>query len=108
MGNGSSGSTFGLIVFLCAPIVGLPALLALLTALAPGYAERARGVMRRWPGRSFLLGLVNFAFFFALAILVNVKFAPLRLIGALSLFVALPTLLTAGLLAAAGVVGERI
>jgi hypothetical protein len=107
MGNSGSDNTLGVIVFLCAPTVGLPALLVLLTALAPGYVGRARDVMRRWPGRSFLLGLVNFAFFFALAMLANVKFVPLQIVGALSLLVALPILLTAGLLAAAGVVGER-
>lgn len=108
MENDSTNDVIGAAMLLCAPTAGLPALLILLTALAPDYVERARGVMRRWPGRSFLLGLVNFAFFFAVALLANAEFAPVQLIGALSVLIALPILLTAGLLAAAGVAGERI
>jgi hypothetical protein len=64
--------------------------------------------MRRRPGRSFLLGLINFVFFFAVALLANVEFAPIRLVGALSVLIVLPVLLTAGLLTATGVVGERV
>jgi hypothetical protein len=97
MENGGTNDIIGVIMLLCAPTAGLPALLILLTALAPNYVERARDVMRRRSGRSFLLGLVNFAFFFAVALL-----------GALSALVALPILLIAGLLTATGVSGERV
>lgn len=108
MENSSTNDVIGIIMFLCAPTVGLPALLILLTALVPNYVRRARGVMHKWPGRSFLLGLINFAFFFAVALLANVEFAPVQLVGALSVLVVLPILLTAGLLTATGVVGERV
>jgi len=96
------------ICFVGAAIVGLPAMLALLTALVPGYVERARAVMRERPGRSFLLGLVNFLFFGALSLLAGVKFAPAAVLGSLSLAVVLPLFLLAGLLVAAGIVGERV
>jgi hypothetical protein len=108
MENGGTNDIIGVIMLLCAPTAGLPALLILLTALAPNYVERARDVMRRRSGRSFLLGLVNFAFFFAVALLANVELAPIQLIGALSALVALPILLIAGLLTATGVSGERV
>lgn len=108
MENGDTNDLIGLIMLLCTPTAGLPALLILLTALAPSYVERARSVMRKWPGRSFSLGLVNFVFFFAIALLANVEFAPIQLIGVLAVFIALPILLTAGLLTTTGVVGERI
>jgi hypothetical protein len=108
MENGGTNDIIGLIMLLCAPTAGVPALLILLTALVPNYAKRARGVMHKWPGRSFLLGLVNFAFFFAIALLANIKFVPIQLIGALSVLIALPILLTSGLLTATGVAGERI
>jgi hypothetical protein len=108
MENNGTNDIFGTVMLLCAPTVGLPALLILLTALAPNHVARARGVMHKWPGRSFLLGLINFVFFFAVALLANIEFAPVQLIGALSVLIALPILLTAGLLTATGVIGERV
>ena len=104
----NANDVIGLVILLCAPTAGLPALLILLTALAPDYVDRARSVMRRWPGKSFLLGLINFVFFFAVALLANVEYAPAQLLGALSVLIILPILLTAGLLTAAGVAGERV
>jgi hypothetical protein len=89
-------------------IVGLPPMLILLTAMAPGYVERARAVMRRRPGRSFLLGLVNFVFFAALSLLTGMNFAPVAFLGAFALVIVLPLFLLIGLLAAAGLAGERI
>jgi hypothetical protein len=103
---------------LCATMIGLPAMLVLLTALVPGYVRRTHDVIRKWPGRSFMLGLVNFVFFLALAMLVN--FAArvnghlvsasflMTVIGAFSLFLILPLVLSVGLLAAAGIVGDRL
>ena len=96
------------ILLLCSTIVGLPAILILITVLMPSYVKRAQGVMHKWPGRSFLLGLVNFVFFFAIALLVNVNFVPIKLVGALSLLVILPILLTIGLLIAAATAGDRL
>jgi hypothetical protein len=96
------------ILLLCSTIVGLPAILILTTVLVPGYVKRAQGVMHKWPGRSFLLGLVNLVFFFAIALLSNVNFAPIKLIGALSLLLIMPFLLTIGLLIAAAVAGDRL
>jgi hypothetical protein len=99
-------------------MIGLPAMLVLLTALVPGYVRRTHDVMHKWPGRSFLLGLVNFAFFLALAMLVNFAVGVnghlvsasflMTVLGAFSLFLVLPLVLSVGLLAAAGVVGNRL
>ena len=89
-------------------IAGLPAMLVLLTALAPGYVERARAVMRDRPWRSFLLGLVNTLFFGALSLLTSADWAPVALVGGFSLIVVLPLFMVLGLLVAAGIVGERI
>lgn len=91
-----------------ATIAGLPVMLVLLTALFPGYVERARTAMRERPGRSFLLGLVNFAFFTALSSLAGAGFAPLALLGAFSLVILLPLFLLTGLLIGGGIAGERI
>ena len=96
------------ICWLGAAIVGLPAMLVLLTALVPGYVERARAVMRERPWRSFMLGLVNALFFAALSLLSGVDFAPVAFLGGFSLVVVLPLFLLAGLLVATGIAGERI
>jgi hypothetical protein len=108
MENSGAGDNLGLVLFLCAAVAGMPALLVLLTALVPGYAERTRAVIHKWPGRSFLLGFVNILFFFALAMFSEVEFAPIALVGQCSLAIVLPILLVAGLLGATGVVGERV
>jgi hypothetical protein len=73
-------------------LVGLPPMLILLTALAPGYVERTRAVMRERPKRCFLLGLVNFLFFGGLSLLSEVPFAPVAIVGAISLIIVLPLL----------------
>lgn len=106
MGN-DNGSGLALI-WMCATMAGAPAVLVLLTALVPGYIRRAREVMLRWPVRSFLLGLVNFAFFSALVVLNAIEFVPVQLIGAISILMCLPILSIVGLLAAAGIVGEKL
>ncbi len=98
----------GLFCLLGMAVVGLPPMLILLTSLAPGYVERARAVMRARPGRSFLLGLVNFMFFGAVSLLLGVSFRPVALLGALALFLVLPLFLLMGLLTATGIVGERV
>lgn len=43
------------------------ALLTTLSLLAPGLSQRTAHVLERMSGRSFLLGSVNFLFFFAIA-----------------------------------------
>ncbi len=95
-------------VLLVMAIVGLPPMLILLTALAPGYVERTRAMMRKRPKRCFLLGLVNFLFFGGLSLLTEVDFELVELVGAISLVIVLPLFLLAGLLPAAGVVGEQL
>lgn len=95
-------------IWMCATMLGAPAILILLTALAPGYVKRAREVMLKWPVRSFLLGLVNYLFFSALVLLTAIEFAPLQVIGGLSVLICLPLLSIIGLLAAAGVTGEKL
>lgn len=89
-------------------IAGLPAILVLLTVLVSDYVERARAVMQEQPWRSFWLGLVNFLFFGSLSLLIQEHEPVLVFLAAFSLAVVLPLLLSAGLLVAAGVVGERI
>jgi hypothetical protein len=93
---------------MCTTMVGAPAILVLLTALVPGYVRRAREVTLKWPVRSFLLGLVNFVFFSALVVLNAIEFVPARIIGATSILICLPILAIVGLLAAAGIVGEKL
>ena len=108
MGNGSGDGTGLVLVWICATMLGAPAILVLLTALAPRYAGRARKVMLRWPVRSFLLGLVNFVFFSALVVLTAIEFAPAQMVGAISMLICLPVLVIIGLLTAAGIVGEKL
>ncbi|MDY7077153.1 MAG: hypothetical protein SXV54_09540 [Chloroflexota bacterium] len=98
----------GAICLLGMAIVGLPPMLILLTALVPGYVERARAVVQAQPRRSFALGLVNGLFFGALSLLTGAEWAPVTLIGGLSLVIVLPLFLVLGLLVAAGIAGERI
>lgn len=89
-------------------LVGLPAVLIFLTMLVPEYVARAQATIRDHPLRSFLLGLLNFLFFAAISSLVEVGFPPAAFAGGFSLVVVLPIFLLAGLLIAAGVVGEQI
>ena len=95
-------------LLLIGTILGLPPILILLTALMPGFVERARAVMRDRPGRSFLLGILNLGFFSVLMLLIDVGFGPIAFIGVLSVFVVLPICFVAGLWIAAGIVGERV
>lgn len=89
-------------------IIGLPPMLILLTALVPSYVERARAIMRSRPGRSLLLGLVNFVFFVALSLLIDVNFAPAAFVGGVALLIVLPLFALMGLVIAAGITGEQI
>lgn len=99
---------------LCALTVGLPATLALLTTLAPGYFERARTVVRQRPGQSFLLGLVNFVFFFSLLLFVWVTGRledrgrdPLIALATIPITFLLPPFMLVGFTITSGVVGEQ-
>jgi hypothetical protein len=104
-----NGDGTGLVLlWICATMLGAPAILALLTALAPKYVGQARKVMLKRPVRSFFLGLVNFVFFSALVVLTAIEFVPAQLIGAISVLICLPVLLIVGLLTAAGIVGEKL
>ena len=105
---GNSDGTGLVLLWICATMLGAPAILVLLTALAPKYVARAREVMLKRPVRSFFLGLVNFVFFSALVLLGSIEFAPAQVAGLLSLIVCLPVLAIVGLVAAAGVCGEKL
>jgi hypothetical protein len=90
-------------------LCGFPTSLVLVTALLPTFFERARHILAARPWRSFLLGLVNFLFFFAIAaVFAEAGFALLKGVAFLSLFVVLPLMVVAGLATAAGIVGERV
>jgi hypothetical protein len=105
---GNEDGTGLVLVWMCTTMLGAPAILVLLTALTPSYVRRAREVMLKWPVRSFLLGLVNFLFFSALVVLTAIEFAPAQVVGVLSLLLCLPVLAIVGLLAAAGICGEKL
>lgn len=90
-------------------LCGFPTLLVLVTALVPTYFDRARRIVSTRPWQSFLLGLVNFVFFFAIAaVFGQATFAPLKAIAVLSLLIVLPLMTVAGLATASGVAGERV
>ncbi len=107
MNNQESGV---LVLFLVPGLVcGFPMLLILVTALIPTYFDRTGRTLSVHPWRSFLLGLINFVFFFAIAAVFGEStIAPLKSIAILSLFVVLPLMTIAGLATAAGIVGERV
>lgn len=90
-------------------LCGFPMLLVLVTALVPAYFDRARRVVYTHTWQSFLLGLVNFCFFLAVAaVFGGSAFAPLKAIAVLSLFIVLPLMTVIGLATASGVAGERV
>lgn len=95
-------------LYLIAALIGLPPMLVLLTALAPGFTARARAAMQERARLSLMLGGINLAFFFGLGLLIEVGFAPIEIVAVLSLIGVLPILLLTGLMIAAGVSGERI
>ena len=91
--------------FLC----GLPMLLILVTALMPAYFKRTKSIVSTRPWQSFLLGLVNFVFFFTIAaIFAESPFVPLKALAILSLFIVLPLMMVIGLATAASMAGERV
>ena len=100
--------TFIPVFLLILTVIGLPALLVLLSALIPDYVQRAQTVMRARPWRSLFLGLVNTVFFGVLALFAGSDFAPVVFLGGVSLFIVLPLCLLVGLLVATGIVGERV
>ncbi|MCI0397636.1 MAG: hypothetical protein L0332_34055 [Chloroflexi bacterium] len=61
------GELIGALILAVAGGGTVAALLATLSLLMPGLAGRAAHALDAWPGRSFLLGAVNFLFFLAVA-----------------------------------------
>ena len=61
------GEIIGLILLTISSIVTLVAMLVLLPALIPNKVSQAQIVLQQSPGRSFVIGLVNFIFFFVIA-----------------------------------------
>ena len=90
-------------------LIGFPTLLILLTALAPGFFARARRVVSAHPWQSFLLGLINFCFFFAIAAVFSESaVVPLKVVAGLVVLAVLPLMVVVGAAAAAGIAGERL
>lgn len=90
-------------------VLGLPALMVLTAALVPDYIIRAQTILKKRPRRSFLVGLVNAAFFVALAfVLVSPNIEALNIIGGFIGVIVLPLFIVVGLLIAAACIGERI
>jgi|SRR5690349_8489225 len=103
---------FIVIVFLT---IGLASYFTVLGALFPARAARTGSVIRSAPGRSFGVGLVNFVFFsvvalvfFSLADKAGPFIKGLLTIPALLITALLLIMLSFGLAAAAGLIGERI
>ncbi len=89
----------------------LAALFAVLEALFPGRLRDIRRQVDRRPGRSFLIGLVNFLFFGALSlgfIALTENVWRFFLIPAVIIVAALSISLALGLSAVAGLVGARL
>ena len=86
---------------------GLAALLVLGAVVCPRLVGRARQHAERTPIRSFLVGLINFAFFGLLASAAGARGGILGLIGLL-LVAALFSGVALGLSAVAQLVGERL
>jgi hypothetical protein len=61
----------GFVLFIPAAGATAAALLTILVFLLPGKTGRARHALETGPGRSFVIGLVNFVFFGAIAALLN-------------------------------------
>ena len=72
-------------LYLIAALIGLPPMLVLLTALAPGFTARARAAMQERARLSLMLGGINLTFFFGLGLLIEVGFAPIEIVAVLSL-----------------------
>ncbi|MFQ5400954.1 MAG: hypothetical protein ACE5E7_15325 [Anaerolineae bacterium] len=71
----------GIIILALASFVALVALLTLLVFLIPRQVEYARQTLATHPGRSFVVGLVNFLFFGVLAMLFSQNGELLQLIA---------------------------
>ena len=66
-------------------LVGLLMLLILVSALIPGFFERAKQTTSTHPWQSFLLGLVNFVFFLTItAVFIDTAIVPLKTIAVLT------------------------
>ena len=109
MNNNDGGAVFVLFSLTCGLFCGLPILLILTTALLSNYLERARQTVYTHTWQSFLLGLINFVFFFTIgAIFAEAGLVPLKAFALLSLFIVLPLMMLTGLVVAASIAGERV
>jgi hypothetical protein len=106
---------FGIFILALVSGIALISLLAVIALIFPAPVERTRAALETSLGRSFLLGLVNFLFFGAIAALL-VKLgqgaggpvAAVLTLLALLLLLALTVFLVLGLSALASLLGERI
>lgn len=61
------GDVFGVTFLIVSSVVGIVAMLVLITYLLPEKTQRSRQVIAATPGRAFIIGLVNFLFFGVIA-----------------------------------------
>ncbi len=95
------------LLWLIAFEIGVVALLLLCDAMLPGLLARTRRTLAAMPGRSFLVGLVNSAFFGVLCAALLAPGGGIAPVG-LTLTTLLLALVAVGLAAAARIVGERL
>lgn len=95
------------LLWLIAFEIGVVALLLLCDVMLPGIVARTRRTLATMPGRSFLVGLVNSAFFGVICAALLAPGGGIALIGG-TLATLLLALVTVGLAAAARIVGERL
>ncbi len=95
-------------VFLPLFLVSLPTLFVVYEALRPRLLSRSRAHLARAPRRAFLIGLVNWVFFFGLAALLGSTNAGILALIAVLLLLGLLFLAVAGFATLAGVVGTRV
>jgi hypothetical protein len=98
---------FTRLLWLVACEIAVVALLVLCNAMLPGLLGRTRQTIIAMPGRSFLVGLLNGAFFGVLSAALLAPGGGIALIGG-TLAALLLAFVAAGLAAAARIVGERL
>lgn len=94
-------------LWLLASEAALVALLVLCDAMLPGTLARTRQTLGAMPGRSFLVGLVNAAFFGVLGAALLAPGGGIALIG-IAIITLLIACIAVGLAAAARIVGVRL
>lgn len=100
-------SEFTRLLWLIAAEIAIIALLVLCDAMLPGLLGRTRRTIAALPGRSFLVGLVNSAFFGVLSAALLAPGGGIALIGG-TLATLILAAIALGLAATARIIGERL